>query len=321
MGTAITIGNFDGVHMGHRALVAAAREGLAQREGTVEGHRVVAVVFDPHPMSLLRPDGAPARLSTMKQREGWLRQVGCTDVVVLSTTADLLATEADVFILELMDRVKALTGGFDLVVEGDDFRFGKSRAGDIGLLRAMGDALSFGVQTVHGVDVALSDHSLVRASSSISRWLLSHGRVDDARRVLGRDYEVTGTVQRGDQKGRTIGVPTANVMTDQLFPSDGVYAAMARLPDGSSIAAAVNVGSRPTVEGIERRIEAHLLNAQSMDGRVLSGGMPLEEYGWPLTIGFRAFVRDQVRFPSFDALRQQISRDLVRVEQLLAVPR
>lgn len=321
MGTAITIGNFDGVHMGHRALVAAAREGLAQREGTVEGHRVVAVVFDPHPMSLLRPDGAPARLSTMKQREGWLRQVGCTDVVVLSTTADLLATEADVFILELMDRVKALTGGFDLVVEGDDFRFGKSRAGDIGLLRAMGDALSFGVQTVQGVDVALSDHSLVRASSSIARWLISNGRVDDARRVLGRDYEVTGIVQRGDQKGRTIGVPTANVMTDQLFPADGVYAAMARLPDGVSIPAAVNVGSRPTVGGVQRRIEAHLLKAPSLNGRLVSGGVGLEEYGWPLAIEFRAFVRDQVTFPNFDALRQQISRDLVRVEQLLAVPR
>lgn len=309
--TALTIGNFDGVHAGHTPLVRRARE-LADREGR---GRVVALVFDPHPAAVLRPEAVPARLTTFEHRSELLLERGADEVVRLTPTRELLSRTPEQFVRGLVELYRPA-----FVVEGDDFRFGKGRAGDIRTLTELGRGLGFEVETVAPVEVALGDHLIVRASSSIVRWLLLQGRVRDAALVLGRPYELSGTVVKGDQVGRQLGFPTANLDTACLIPSDGIYAAVAELPDGTLAAAAVNVGSRPTFNGSGRRAEAHLmqLGAEWGASRAPSLGN-LPEYGWPLSLSFLAWLRDDARFESVESLVEQIRRDCDRVNRVLAL--
>ncbi len=233
--TAITIGNFDGVHAGHRALVAAARA-LAGVPG-----RVVALCFDPHPFSVLRPQLAPARLTTFPQREALLRQAGADAVVRLQPTTEFLALSPEQFIRSLIADYHP-----SAIVEGPDFHFGAGRKGSPATLAALGEGLGFSVQIVPPVEVVLEDQLTARASSTMVRWLLSVGRVADAARVLGRPHALSGMVRQGQRRGRTIGVPTANLEAEQMLPADGVYAAVATLPDGRRCGAAMNVGTPPT---------------------------------------------------------------------------
>lgn len=300
---AITIGNFDGVHVGHAALVARARQ-LVGPQG-----RVIAMAFEPHPMSVLRPQAAPARLSTIDQREAWLRAAGADHVERLAPTPELLDLPPDVFVRRKLERFPAAW-----FVEGEDFHFGRGRSGNVRVLADLGRTMGFGVDVVAPVEVALTDDSVVRASSSLVRWLVQHGRVRDAALVLGRPYEVSGVVRRGDRRGRTIGFPTANIATEQLLPADGVYAATAILPGGREVMAAVNVGARPTFAGVERRIEAHLLNVAKA-GDAIEG---LPEYDWPIALRFVGFVRDQARFPDIASLTGQLHRDVAGVRARLA---
>jgi len=296
--TAVTIGNFDGVHLGHRALIDRART-LALR--------VVALAFDPHPTAVLRPEAAPPRLTTFEQRRAALYAAGASEVVRLAPSAELLNRSPHDFVAQLVqDHAPSF------IVEGEDFRFGKARAGDISTLRQLGQSFRFSVEVVPPVEVALGDHQIARASSSLVRWLLSHGRVADAARVLGRNYQMTGIVIRGDQKGRTINCPTANLRSECMPPADGVYAAWGSLADGQRFPAALSIGTRPTFDGLDRRIEAHLLD---FDPSILPS-----EYGWTLTIELVAWVREQVRYHSIDALREQIARDCDRVRDFLALP-
>lgn len=305
----ITIGNFDGVHLGHAALLRAARA-----RADAEGSRVVALAFDPHPMTRLRPAHAPPRIMGFARRAELLRALGADSVERLEPTEALLSRTAEAFVADLVERFHP-----SAFVEGSDFRFGKGRAGDNTLLERLGQAAGFCVTVVPGVEVPLSDHTLAPVSSSLCRWLLAHGRVADAARVLGREHELTGVVITGDRLGRTIGFPTANLATDDLLPADGVYAAIAELPDGSSLPAAVNVGTRPTVNGSDRRVEAHLIRTDlDAPWAPLPG---LAEYGWPLRLRFTAFLRDQVRFSSIDELRSQLVRDRARAARPFADPR
>ncbi|HYE61234.1 MAG TPA: bifunctional riboflavin kinase/FMN adenylyltransferase [Phycisphaerales bacterium] len=296
--TAVTIGNFDGVHLGHAALVRRCRE-------LAGGGPVRVLSFDPHPMTLLRPQSAPARLSGFEQREAWLRGLGADEVVRLTPDESLLNKSAREFVVWLVERYRPR-----FVVEGDDFHFGKGRLGNNDTLRALGGELGFEVDVVPPVEVALGDDLIVRASSSIVRWLITQGRVADAGRVLGRAYEVAGVVRQGDQRGRTIGYPTANLSTEQLLPADGVYAAYAVLPNARRYACAVNVGTRPTFEGVERRLEAYVLEAPA------SG---LEGYNWRLRVQLVAWVREDLKFDDVPSLVRQIERDCARVRDLLAV--
>lgn len=293
--TALTIGNFDAVHLGHAALVARARE----RVGPTG--RVVALVFDPHPLSTLRPEAAPPRLSTFDQRRERLLALGASEVERLDPRSGILALTPDAFVASLVERYRPA-----FIVEGEDFHFGKGRAGNVRTLAALGETHAFRCDVVSPVEVTLSDLTLVRASSSILRWLVAHARVRDASIVLGRPYEIDGLVIRGDRRGRTIGCPTANLQTEQLLPADGVYAGVATLPDGRTFRAAINVGTRPTFDGVGRRLEAHLLDAPRDDERVR--GLP--EYGWPLRLSIDRFVRDDLRFASVEALCDQMARDL-----------
>ncbi|MEM9559638.1 MAG: riboflavin kinase [Planctomycetota bacterium] len=301
---AITIGNFDGVHAGHRALVRRARE-LVGPEG-----RVVAVTFHPHPITRLRPDTRVELLTTIEQRTELLRAAGADEVDRLEPTPELLGRSPGEFLAWISER-----HGRGWIVEGPDFRFGKGRAGDLATLRDLAPRHGLEPSVVEPVSVALRDQSIVRASSTTARWLIANGRVRDAALVLGRPYTIAGRVVRGDRLGRTIGFPTANIATGNRPPGDGVYAGIARLADGRRFAAAVNSGTRPTVEGAAHRLEAHLLNASP--GEAFAPIAGLDEYGWPIELELIAWVRDQVRFAGVDMLREQLTRDIERVADLM----
>ncbi len=302
----VTIGNFDGVHAGHRELIRRARS-LA----SVSGAKVVALAFDPHPTSRLRPGNAPARLTSFVRRAELLREAGADEVVKLEPTDALLAMTPDEFLAMLVQERKPVA-----VVEGPDFNYGKGRAGSIETLMDEGRRMGFAVEVVQPVEVALSDLSIVRASSTLVRHLIAEGRVRDASLVLGHSHELAGVVTKGDQRGRTIGVPTANIVqeTEQavLLPAQGVYAAWARMPDGRRLAAAVNIGARPTFDAPEPRIEAHLMDP--VTGETATG---IPEYGWTLAIELVGWVRDTVRFSGLDALKEQLARDRATALQLL----
>jgi len=301
--TVLSIGNFDGVHIGHAALIRRARE-------IAGDDRVLALAFDPHPFTRLKPAAAPHRLMRFEQREALLLQAGADQVVRLWPDEATLGRTAAEF-------AGWLVGEFSprCIVEGSDFHFGKARSGNVRTLAEYGAALAieqrFAVEVVQPVQLALDDQLVVTASSSITRWLVAQGRVRDAASVLGRWHEIEGSVVQGDQRGRTIGFPTANLRQSGdavLLPADGVYAAIARLPSGDEHPAAVNIGMRPTFSGVEHRVEAIVLNT---DGTLL-GSLPVGEYEWPLRLKFVAWLRDQVKFTSIEALRAQLARDLSR---------
>jgi riboflavin kinase/FMN adenylyltransferase len=300
--TAVTIGNFDGVHLGHAALVQRCR-GLVG-----PGGRVCVLAFDPHPMTKLRPEAAPARLSTFEQREAWLRGLGADEVVRLTPDEALLGKTAREFVEWLVARYAPA-----FVVEGDDFHFGKARGGSTRTLQELGPSMGFRTEVVGPVEVALGDDLIVRASSSIVRWLLSQGRVRDAAAVLGRPYELAGVVVKGDQRGRTIGYPTANLSTECMLPAEGVYAGEAVLPDGRRLMAAVNVGVRPTFSGEGRRLEAYFLDAGSPES--------LPKYDWPLKVSLVSWLRDDLRFDDVNSLVRQIDRDCIRTREALSLHR
>lgn len=301
--TVITIGNFDGVHLGHAALLREARA-LAGPSA-----RVVALVFHPHPISILRPEQAPAMLTTFDRRVELLRQLGADDVIRLDPTPDILDLTPEAFI----DRVIA-DHNPAAFVEGADFRFGKGRAGDVHTLARLGKAKGLHVSVIDPVEAALTDQTIVTASSTIARWLASRGRVADAARVLGRPFELTGTVVRGDRRGREIGFPTANLDTDCLIPADAVYAGTAILPDQRELPAAIHVGPRATFDNTTRTVEAFILNWR---GPLHDGWPNAQEYGWPLRITFNAWLRDQATFDGVPALVEQIKRDVERTESIV----
>lgn len=305
----ITIGSFDGVHRGHAALVAAAR---ARADAAAPGTRVIALVFDPHPLTLINPETAPPRLSRFVDRARLLRDAGADDVIRLEPSPELLGHSPEAFIDRQVERFAPIA-----FVEGADFRFGRGRAGDTALLAALGTTRHFQAIVLDPVEVTLDDHSIVPASSTLCRWLLKHGRVRDAARVLGRPHALPGTVVPGDRRGRTIGFPTANIQTDVLAPGDGVYAAWAALPDGRRHPAAVNVGARPTFAGASRTIEAHLLLESASRGTAWAPVQGLPEYGWPVTLEFIGRLRDQARFAGIDALVAQLHRDRARAAEVL----
>lgn len=313
--TAITIGTFDGVHVGHAALIARCREHVGP-----EG-RVVALAFDPHPAAVLDESRVPPRLTTREQRASLLkgltdrdgRACGADEVVILEPSPELLAQSPEEFIEQVvMDHHP------DVIVEGPDFGFGKGRSGSVETLLELGPRYGFRVDVVEPVQQALRDQTTVRASSTVLRWLIGEGRVRDAALVLGRPFELPGTIVKGDQRGREIGVPTANVVSPCMSPGDGVYAAIAHLPGGRTRAAAVNVGDRPTFDGIAHRIEAHLLDVERGENVESWAPLPgLPEYGWEITLEMIGWVRDQVRFGSPEELVAQIHRDFERVRAII----
>lgn len=304
--TAVTIGNFDGVHLGHAALIQRARA-LAG-----PGGRVVVLSFDPHPAATLRPGHEPQRLTSFARRAELLKASGADEVLPLEPTQELLALSPEAFI-DLVVRDHA-AGVF---VEGKDFRFGHKRAGDTDALQSLAAAYGARAEIVAPVRIALTDQSVCVASSTMVRWLLERGRIRDAASMLGRPPELAGVVNQGDRLGRELGYPTANITCDTAIPADGVYAATAQLDDGRRFGVALSIGSRPTFDGVDRRVEAHLLDIAGVDDPWAPiPGLP--EYGWSVRLELNAWIRDQVRFTSVEMLRDQLARDCQRARDLCA---
>lgn len=303
----ITIGNFDGVHAGHAALIRRGRE-LANANDSPA--RVVAVTFDPHPLTVLNPARAPARITTFDRKAALLGTLGADEVVRLTPDDATLNLSPEQFADRIVREFAPVA-----FVEGPDFRFGRARAGNVSTLADLGRARGFGVEVVQPIQVALTDHTLVTVSSNLVRWLLAHGRVRDAAALLGRPHVIDGIVERGERRGRTIGWPTANLRTECIAPGDGVYAGIAELEDGRRFPAAISIGTKPTFGESPSAVEAVLLDDRSARPAPLAG---LPEYGWRLTLHVLGWVRDQVRFASVADLTDQIARDASRALRVAA---
>jgi riboflavin kinase/FMN adenylyltransferase len=282
--TVVTVGNFDGVHLGHRRVVAQARE-VADARGTP----VVAVTFDPHPMAVLRPEHAPTTLTSIEDRAALLGEAGVDAVLALPFTREVAGWSPE----EFVDRILVDLLHAEAVVVGANFRFGHRAAGDVVMLTAAGAERGF---TVVGVPL---DGGPQVWSSTYVRMCLAAGDVTGAAEALGRPVTVRGVVVRGDQRGRELGFPTANVPTGSgtATPADGVYAGWLRRLD-----------TNPTFDGHrDRRVESYVLDRDD-----------LELYGVEVEVTFVERLRGMVRFDSVDELVATIKDDVARARELLA---
>lgn len=294
--TVVTIGNFDGVHLGHQHVLQQARA-TADELGVAT---VVVVTFDPHPIAVLRPEHAPPTLTNIVTRLRLLEAAGVDAVLVVPFDRDIAAWTPEEFI----DRVLVGSLRARAVVVGANFRFGNRAAGDVALLRTAGDTRDFVVE-----GVALDGGPQVWSSTYIRNCLVA-GDVAGAAEALGRPFTVRGVVVRGDQRGRELGFPTANVPTpvDGAAPADGVYAGrLTRLDSGETYPAAISVGTNPTFDGErERRVESYVLDRDD-----------LELYGVEVEVAFIERLRGMVKFDGIDALIETMHGDVRRARELL----
>lgn len=295
-GGVLTVGNFDGVHLGHQRIVTTAR-GLADAEGSA----VTALTFDPPPDLLLHPDHAGRRITTHQQRCWLLRQAGADWVVTARTDSTLLAMTAEAFIKEaIVDKFAPRH-----IVEGDNFFFGKGREGNVRTLQQWQKRGSFTVHVIEPVTLDFADGPR-RVSSSLVRQFIAAGRVEDAARCLGRPFALSGEIIPGQGKGRVLQFPTANIDPgQQVCPADGIYAGMATI-EGKTFVVAISIGNKPTLGPIDYSVvEAYLLDAQG------------DYYGRQIELGFIARLRDQQKFDSLEALQEQIAKDVEHVRQII----
>jgi riboflavin kinase/FMN adenylyltransferase len=287
----ITIGAYDGVHRGHRAVIAQVQARAAEL-----GARSVVVTFDRHPASVIRPDAAPRLLTNPAQKLELLADTGVDATVVVPFSPEQ-ARETPV---DFVERVIVNALRTQAVIVGSDFHFGHMRQGNVTLLREMGERHDFTCEPV--VLVSRADGVDEPISSTAIRRALAGGEIETATRLLGRALEVRGTVVTGDQRGRTIGFATANVEipNGMCLPSDGVYAGLYRRPDGSEHACAINLGRRPTfyVNAEHSLLEAHLLD--------FAGDL----YGEDAAVTFVAFLRSEKQFAGIDELKTQLKLDV-----------
>lgn len=283
----VTIGNFDGVHRGHLTLLHRTVDAALAR-----GVRSIAVTFEPHPAAVLRPGSEPARLTSQDERAELLSNAGIDLVVMLPFTRELAALEPEAFIARVLaERLRATR-----VVVGTNFRFGRGAAGDVAVLVEEGGRHGFDVEAV-----AVRDLDGVAISSTSIRDALQRGDLAWASEALGRPYQVGGEVVRGDGRGRSIGIPTANldVPAGRLVPSHGVYAGHASA-GGTWWRCVTNVGVRPTFDaGDTPTVETHLMDAGDVD-----------LYGQALTVTFEHHLRGEQRFASVDELVARIHADI-----------
>ena len=290
----LTLGNFDGVHRGHQAIVQRALATAAPIGG-----QVVAVTFHPHPMAVLAPDRAPASLQSLHDRLALLRAQGVPVVVVQRFTAAFAQLDPEAFVHEFLGQRLELRH----VVVGYDVNFGRNRAGSAETLRVLGAAAGFAVDVVGAVQ---TEDGLVVSSSSVRRALLA-GEVDIVTKLLGRHHLLRGRVVAGDRRGRTLGFPTANLHLPPrlLIPPDGVYAGWVPW-DGRRIPAVLNIGVRPTFGVLRRTVEVHCLDFAA------------DLYGQWLGIELVARLRGEQKFAGPAALTAQIQADVAHARVVLA---
>lgn len=284
--TAVSVGNFDGVHLGHQEILAAVVE-RARRTGGL----AAVVTFDPHPLKVLRPDTAPALLTTLVQRLALLEEQQLDAALVLRFDPSLAALSPE----EFVERVLVTTLHVRAVFVGGNFRFGHRQAGDVALLTRLGHRFDFEVISLPPV----VRRGVVISSSSI-RGAVAEGRMSAAARSLRRPFSIAGTICAGSGTGRRVVVPTLNLLTEQdLLPQRGVYATETLL-DGRCFRSVTNVGFRPTFDGKRLSIESHLFD---FSAEITSG---------PMEIRFCTRLRDERKFAGPDELRAQIQRDIHR---------
>ncbi|GGF75293.1 riboflavin biosynthesis protein [Alteromonas lipolytica] len=290
-GCVLTIGKFDGVHLGHQAVLSNLIE-QARRLSLP----ATVMVFEPHPEEVFTPETAPARISPLAEKYQLLKAQGVDRLLCVRFNAQFAAQSPDEFIEHLL--VEKL--GVKFLVVGDDFRFGKGRQGDFTRLEQAGKQLGF--EVVSTQSFVMQD---CRISSTAVREALADGNFALAHSMLGRSFYISGRVIHGEKKGRTIGFPTANVLLNRCqTPITGVFAVKLNI-DGKLFTGVANIGSRPTVNGQRKQLEVHIFD--------FAGSL----YGQHITVVPVAKIRDEQRFSSLEALREQIALDVARAQQIL----
>jgi riboflavin kinase / FMN adenylyltransferase len=288
----LALGVFDGLHIGHQAVIARA-VGAAALDGGLAG----VLTFDPHPIRVIAPQKAPTSLlETLAHKAKAAGQYGVELFIPLHFDLEVARMEAADFIAQLM------VAPLKTLAVGEDWRFGHHRSGDVNFLATEAVTRGFQLEAVPPVM-----HEGERVSSTRIRQAIRDGNLDAATQMLGRPYVVCGSVNLGQQLGRTLGFPTANLATgDAQLPPDGVWAVIAQLPDGRKLHAVANLGLRPTVDGSTRKLEVHLFDFSA------------DLYGQELEIRFIKHLRPEINFPSLEALRTQIQQDAEAAKQFLA---
>lgn len=290
----LAIGVFDGVHRGHQAVISTAVEDAKKANGTA-----VVVTFDPHPAKLLRPEKCPRLLTATQHKIALLRELGVSHLLVLNFNRELAETSPREFVRQLVVASNPLRE----ICVGEEWSFGKNRAGNLHLLKELGAEFGFRVVGVEAVKV---DGKIV--SSTAIRKAVEAGDFLEAAKMLGRDYTILGTVESGNQLGRSLGFPTANLSAhNEQFPPNGVYAAEAQL-DGKRRPGVINLGVRPTIAGASpsRVLELHLFDFDR------------EIYGRDVEVRFLRHLRPEQKFSGLEALREQIARDVAEARRLFS---
>ena len=297
-GGVLTIGNFDGVHRGHREIINLGKH-LAKKVGGP----MIAMTFELPPDLVIRPNDAPLRLCPHSEKVALLLEAGCDFVVSARTTKELLSMSPDDFIKKIIvERFHP-----HHLVEGHNFFFGHYRSGNVETLAAAGKTYGYQTHVVEQVTVKLPEGE-TRVSSTLIRQLVEEGRVEDADNLLRRPFTLIGPIVGGEQIGRVLNYPTANVETiDQVVPCDGVYAGIATIED-KKYAAAISIGNKPTLgDSNPRTIEANLLDANG------------DFYGHLIRLEFIAHLRDQEKFESLERLKQQIEQDVATTRKVVTL--
>jgi len=297
--TAVSVGAYDGIHLGHRTVLNTLSSLAADR-----GLAPAVVTFDQHPAAVVRPESAPLLLTDQTQRVELFSEIGIEYLYLLQFNEERAETTDREFVADvLVDRMNA-----KLIVVGSNFHFGKARSGSVESLRDFGAEMGF---EVFGLDLFAEHDAVEPVSSTAIRRALVGGDIASANAMLGRSYEVGGEVVQGDQRGRTIGFPTANIRfhAGRAWPAKGVYAAWVTLADGRRLPAAVNIGMRPTFHqhAEEPLLEAHLIDFEE------------DLYGQNLRVEFIDFLRSERRFAGIDEIAEQLMKDVDNARSVLSV--
>ncbi len=293
-GAILALGNFDGFHLGHQAVVSRA-----VARAFHERRPVIVATFDPHPVRFFKPDVPPFRLTTLDQREGLFAHGGADAMLVFGFGPELASMDAEEFVAEVLGRQIGAAG----VITGDDFSFGKGRRGDAALLAKVGADHGIGAEAVAQVELDGE-----RISSGRIREALVAGDTGTATHMLSRDYAVEGVVQKGDQRGRELGYPTANVtLGDYQRPKYGIYAVRVTLEDGSEHPGVANLGIRPTFDPAQELLEAHLFDFDA------------DLYGRKIEVALHAYIREEKRFDGIEPLIAHMREDEAKARHLLAL--